>query len=73
MDSFKIINGRQGTKFIKFIKSVNLISAVIGGSLGYLFYFSTSCCSDEMIISLNPYLTVIYGFVTGALISVKRK
>jgi len=72
MDAFKVINSRQGTKVIKFIKSMHLISAVIGGTLGYLFYFSTSCCSDEMIIALNPYLTVIYGFVTGALISVKR-
>jgi hypothetical protein len=72
MDAFKVINSRPGIKIIKFIKSMHLISAIIGGTLGYLFYYSTSCCSDEMIISLNPYFTVIYGFVTGALLSIKR-
>jgi len=72
MDSIKVLGSKQGSKIFKFIKSVRLISAIVGGTLGYLFYFATSCCSDEMIIILNPYYTVIYGFITGALISVKH-
>lgn len=72
MDALRVLKGRQGAKLLKFIRSMHLISPIIGGTLGFLFYYSTSCCSDEMIICLNPYLTVIYGFITGALLSIKR-
>jgi hypothetical protein len=45
---------------------------MLGGVLGFLFYYYTSCCSDEMLLHLNPYITVLYGMVIGALISAQR-
>jgi hypothetical protein len=56
----------------RFVRPVNMIAIVTGGLLGYIFYYSTSCCSDEMALSLNPLYTVIYGGMTGMLISIRR-
>ncbi len=58
--------------FKRLTRPVNIIAIIIGGVLGYIFYFSTSCCSDEMALSLNPLYTVIYGGMTGMLISIRR-
>jgi ACR3 family arsenite efflux pump ArsB len=58
--------------FKRLTRPVNIIAIIIGGILGYVFYFSTSCCSDEMALSLNPLYTVIYGGMTGMLISIRR-
>jgi hypothetical protein len=58
--------------FKRLSRPVNIIAIIIGGILGYIFYYSTSCCSDEMALSLNPLYTVIYGGMTGMLISIRR-
>jgi hypothetical protein len=55
----------------RFARPVNMVAIIVGGFLGYIFYYSTSCCSDEMAISLNPLITVVYGSMTGMLISTK--
>ena len=58
--------------FVKRIKVIQIISVVICGTLGLLFYYFTSCCSDEMIINLNPFVTVLYSMILGAYISMRR-
>jgi hypothetical protein len=58
--------------FKRLTRPVNILAILFGGVLGYIFYYSTSCCSDEMALSLNPLYTVIYGGMTGMLISIRR-
>jgi hypothetical protein len=67
------INKKKKINWLKRLtRPVNILAIIIGGVLGYVFYFSTSCCSDEMALTLNPLYTVIYGSMTGMLISLKR-
>jgi len=58
-------------KTFKKIKFIQLFTIIGCGVLGFLFYYFTSCCSDDMPLNLNPYITVLYGVITGVLISVK--
>ena len=52
-------------------RPMNIIAITGGGFLGYLFYYYTSCCADEMVLDLNPLITIIYGGMTGMIISFK--
>ena len=73
MDIIKIDSTSNIIKVFKKIGYVKILSVILGGVLGFLFYYYTSCCDDEMILHLNPYITVLYGMIIGALISAKRR
>jgi hypothetical protein len=72
MDIININNTGFVKRIVKKITYVKIFSVILGGVLGFLFYYFTSCCSDEMLLNLNPYFTVLYGMIIGALISAKR-
>ncbi len=54
------------------ITFVQILSVIICGVLGFLFYQTTNNYSNDMTIQLNPYLSVLYGLITGVLISIKH-
>lgn len=49
---------------------IKLISGiVIGGILGFAYYTFIGCASGACPITSNPYTSIIYGAVMGALVS----
>lgn len=48
-----------------FIKSIGF--AVVGGTLGYLYYKKIGCASGTCPITSNPYASIIYGAIMGIL------
>lgn len=45
-----------------------IIGAVVGGILGFLYYKFIGCASGSCPITSNPYASIIYGAILGALI-----
>ena len=45
-----------------------ILGIVIGGTAGYLWYRFVGCSSGSCPITSNPYSSIIYGAVIGALI-----
>lgn len=41
----------------------------IGGGLGFLYYYFVGCASGACPITSNPYMSVLYGAVMGALVA----
>ena len=68
--SLNIYNYLQN--FVKRITIVQITTEVICGILGFLFYYFTSYSTDELIINLNPFITVLYSMFLGAMISIKH-
>ena len=69
MDITKSYNNKRIEVRISFIQ---ILSILICGLLGILFYQTTTIYSDDMTIQLNPYISVLYGLITGVLISIKH-
>ena len=46
-----------------------LISAVIGGLLGFLYYKKIGCPNGSCPITSSPYSSTIYGVLIGLMIS----
>jgi len=46
-----------------------LFGILIGGFLGYMYHYMTSCCADADAISFNPWFTTTYGVVLVGLLS----
>jgi len=69
MDITKSYNNKRIEVRISFIQ---ILSILICGLLGFLFYQTTTIYSDDMTIQLNPYISVLYGLITGVLISIKH-
>lgn len=44
-----------------------VISILVGGTLGYLYYRFIGCASGHCPITRNPYASTLYGAVVGAL------
>jgi hypothetical protein len=63
---------QTGTKRAGLMKSLpwKLIAGVaIGGSAGFLYYYFVGCATGACPLTSNPYTSVLYGAVMGALIS----
>lgn len=46
-----------------------LTGIVIGGTAGFLYYYFVGCASGTCPITSNPYGSVLYGSLMGALIA----
>ena len=43
-------------------------SVIIGGTLGFLYYYFVGCTSGTCAITSNPFLSIIFGGVLGLFI-----
>lgn len=57
---------------LRFTK-ISLISMIVGALLGLSFYLLLNYSTNTSTVMLNPFFTCIYGFILGALLSVKKK
>jgi hypothetical protein len=73
MDSVRIDKKQKGFLTGIKIRPLNIIIMVLGGLLGFAFYYYTKCCTDDMTIHISPYVSVFYGLIFGALISYRSR
>src|ERR1035437_1590372 len=46
-----------------------MIGVVVGGGLGYAYYRLVGCSTGTCPLTSNPFITIIYGGVVGALVA----
>jgi len=46
-----------------------IVSVIIGGLIGYLYYYFVGCTSGTCAITSSPYNSVIMGAVLGLLVT----
>ncbi|MCX7728776.1 MAG: DUF6132 family protein [Bacteroidia bacterium] len=47
---------------------ITLIGLILGGIGGFIYYKTIGCSSGTCPITSNPYTSVVYGMVLGALL-----
>lgn len=57
-------------KMIRRIKGsiLQIIGLFIGGVLGFVYYLKVGCSSGTCPITSNPFITILWGALTGYLI-----
>ena len=59
------------------IKEINLLllitGIVLGGTGGFLYYYFVGCQNGTCPITSNPYLTILYGILFGAVLTFRKK
>jgi len=50
-----------------------IIGMLIGGTAGFAYYYFVGCTSGGCPITSNPYITIGYGILLGALLFYKEK
>lgn len=50
-----------------------ILPVVVGGLLGYLYYFFIGCRTGSCPITSNPWISTIYGAFAGLIISIPSK
>lgn len=50
-----------------------VIFALIGGVLGFSYYYFIGCYGGNCPISSNPYISILYGAGIGLIIPKKKK
>ncbi len=46
-----------------------LVGIVIGGTAGFLYYYFIGCVSGSCPITSNPYGSILYGSLMGAMVA----
>jgi hypothetical protein len=54
-------------------KYAKYLSIPLGGVAGYLYYFYIGCQSGSCPIQSNPYYSVLYGALLGAILVMPSK
>ncbi len=49
------------------------LGAVVGGGLGYAYYYYIGCASGTCAITSSPYISVLYGAALGILFNVPTR
>lgn len=44
------------------------LGVIIGGGLGFLYYYFIGCSSGRCAITSNPYISIMYGSFMGFLL-----
>ncbi len=58
----------------KFVKiSIRFLPILIGGILGYAYYYFIGCRTGSCPIQGNPYLSTMYGALLGAIFIIPGK
>ncbi len=50
-----------------------VLPVIIGGALGYAYYYFIGCRSGKCAITSNPYISTVYGALIGLLIALPNK
>lgn len=50
-----------------------ILPVVVGGLLGYSYYFFIGCRTGSCPITSNPWISTIYGAFAGLIISIPSK
>ena len=51
----------------------SIIAALIGGALGFAYYYFIGCKSGACPITSNPFISIGYGMVIGFLLTTGKK
>ena len=46
---------------------LKIIGVLIGGAVGFSYYYFVGCAGGSCPISSNPYISIVYGGVLGYL------
>ena len=49
------------------------LGAVVGGGLGYAYYYYIGCASGTCAMTSSPYISVLYGAALGVLFNFPSK
>ena len=50
-----------------------ILPIIIGGLLGYTYYYFIGCYSGSCPIQSNPYLSTLYGAVIGIVFAIPKR
>ncbi len=71
-----ILTKRKKIRILKKIKlkitKIALLTTVIGGLLGFLFFVLINFATDISTTEINPLFTTSYGMLLGAFMSIRR-
>jgi len=57
------VNLKEGLRSPRFRKIV--AGVIVGGLLGYLYYYYVGCTSGSCAITSNPYMSMLFGSALG--------
>jgi len=60
-------------KFNKSFVLKRILPILIGGALGYAYYYFIGCNSGTCAITSNPYISTVYGSVIGLIFAFPTK
>jgi hypothetical protein len=50
-----------------------LLGSILGGVLGFLYYYFIGCRSGSCPITSNPYISILFGVVAGIILAYPDK
>ncbi len=51
----------------------HILFSIIGGGIGYAYYYFIGCNNGTCLISGNPYISTLYGVGIGLLVPIKNE
>jgi len=50
-----------------------LLGSILGGVLGFLYYYFIGCRSGSCPITSNPYISILFGIIAGIILAYPDK